>query len=105
MVLVHILAQDKSQALAIIDILMDKKLFLDSVISEKTRYKINETTGQLEAKSHALIIARTKALLFQTIDEEIKKHFPNSMPGLYAVPIVYMNEGQAHEIREKTAKI
>lgn len=105
MVLAHILAHNKNQALTIIDILINKNLFLDAVISEKTIYTKNETTGQLDAKSHPLIIARTKALLFQTIDQELKKHYPNHMPGLYAVPIVYMNEDQAHEIREKTAKI
>ena len=105
MVLVHILTPDKVQALNIIDILINKKLLLNAVISDKTIYKKNEKNGKLEGKSHTMIIARAKALLFQKIDQELKKHYPINIPSLYAVPIVYMKEEQAQEIREKTAKL
>jgi uncharacterized protein involved in tolerance to divalent cations len=105
MVLTHILTDTKEQALNCIEILLNKKLLLDATISEKTTYSKNETSGKLESKSNVLIIGRTKALLFQSIDQELKKYYPKNMPGLYSVPIVYMNEGQSNEIREKTAKI
>lgn len=105
MVLTHILTDSKEQALNCIDILLDKKLLLDATLSEKTTYFKNKTSRKLESKSNVLIIGRTKALLFQSIDQELKKNYPKNMPGLYAVPIVYMNEDQSDEIREKTAKI
>lgn len=105
MVLTHILTDTREQAFNCIEILLNKKLLLDASISEKTTYSKNETTGKLVSTSNVLIIGRTKALLFKSIDQELKKNYPKNMPSLYAVPIVYMNEDQTNEIREKTAKI
>ncbi|MGB5437130.1 MAG: hypothetical protein WBM98_14640 [Maribacter sp.] len=105
MVLTHILTDTKEQALNCIDILLDKKLLLDASLSEKTTYFKNESSHKLESKSNILIIGRTKALLFQSIDQVLQKYYPNNMPSLYAVPIVYMNDDQSDAIREKTAKI
>jgi uncharacterized protein involved in tolerance to divalent cations len=105
MVLIHILSDTREQALKCIEILLNKKLLLDASISEKTTFSKNETSGKLESTSNVLILGRTKALLFQSIDQELKKNYPNNLPSLYAVPIVYMNEDQSNEIRKKTAKI
>ena len=105
MVLTHILTDTKEQALSCIDILLDKKLLMDASLSEKTTYFKNDTSQKLESKSNVLIIGRTKALLFQTIDQVLQQYYPNNMPSLYAVPIVYMNDDQSVAIREKTAKI
>lgn len=39
MILAHIIAKDKTQALQIINLLMDKNLLLQAAVSEKTVYE------------------------------------------------------------------
>ncbi len=105
MVLVHITVKNQIQANEIIELLMDKKLLADALVSEKMillKVKGSEKTKQ---KKIYLIIGKTKALLFKTINEILYKKYPDKMPILYAVPIVYMDDGQTEELRMITAKI
>ncbi|QLG45659.1 divalent cation tolerance protein CutA [Costertonia aggregata] len=99
----HIITKDKKQALKIIDILMGEKLLLHAVVSEKTVYQ--KIGDKLQESQQTLIIGKTKALLFNTINEEIKKHFSENMPMLYSIPIVYMDDELTDLIRSETAKV
>ena len=74
-------------------------------MSKKTVFKFNEKTMKLEKQKQTLIIGKTKALLFNTINKELKEHFYQNMPMLYAVPIVYMDEELASTLRANTAKV
>lgn len=103
MILAHIIRKDKKQALEIIAILMDKKLLLQAVVSTKIVYE--KVGGMLKESEQTLIIGKTKALLFNTINAEIKKRFPRKMPMLYSVPIVYMDNELTDLIRKGTAKV
>lgn len=105
MILAHIMAYDKQQALEIINLLMDKKLLLQAAVSEKTMYEKKSTEGELIRENRTLIIGKTKGLLFNTINEVLKKHFSENMPMLYSIPIVYMDEELATLLRENTAKV
>ncbi len=105
MILTHIIAKNKKQALQIIGVLLEKKLLLHAAISKKTVFKFNEKAMKLEKQKQTLIIGKTKALLFNTINKELKEHFFENMPMLYAVPIVYMDEELAATLRANTAKI
>ena len=105
MILAHIIAKNKRQALQIISVLLEKKLLLHAAISKKTVYKFNQKTTKLEKQKQTLIIGKTKGLLFNNINKEIKAHFSENMPMLYAVPIVYMDEELATILRASTAKV
>jgi uncharacterized protein involved in tolerance to divalent cations len=99
------MATDRTQALEIINLLMDKKLLLQAAVSEKTIYQRKTESGKLISESRTLIIGKTKGLLFTAINKELKKHFFENMPMLYAVPIIYMDEELAQLLRENTAKV
>lgn len=105
MILAHIMAYDKQQALEIINLLMDKKLLLQAAVTEKTMYEKKSAEGELIRENRTLIIGKTKGLLFNTINEVLKKHFSENMPMLYSIPIVYMDEELATLLRENTAKV
>ncbi|MFD0798970.1 hypothetical protein ACFQZJ_15970 [Maribacter chungangensis] len=105
MILAHIMATDRVQALEIIDLLMDKKLLLQAAVSEKTIYQKKTEKGELVSEHRTLIIGKTKGLLFSAINKELKKHFVENMPMLYSVPIIYMDEELADLLRENTAKV
>lgn len=105
MILAHIMAYDKQQALEIISLLMDKKLLLQAAVTEKTMYEKKSAEGGLIRENRTLIIGKTKGLLFNTINEVLKKHFSENMPMLYSIPIVYMDEELATLLRENTAKV
>lgn len=105
MILAHIMANNEAQALKIIHLLMDKKLLLQAAISEKTIYQKKTGSGKLICEKRTLIIGKTKALLFTTINKVLKTAFADNMPMLYAVPIIYMDDALAHLLRENTAKV
>lgn len=105
MILAHIMAYDRDQALKIIHLLMDKKLLLQAAVSEKTIYHKKTAHGQLVSENRTLIIGKTKGLLFTTINDVLKKHFKENMPMVYSVPIIYMDEELASLLRENTAKV
>lgn len=105
MILAHIISKNKAQALKIMSILLEKKLLLHGALSKKTVYRYNEGQLRMEKEKHTLIIGKTKALLFPTINKELKDHFSENMPMLYAIPIVYMDEELAGILRISTAKV
>jgi uncharacterized protein involved in tolerance to divalent cations len=102
MILVHIITDDKKQALEIVHILTEEKLILNAIISKKTVF---EYKNGLAKKKQILIIGQTKGLLFKIINEKLSIKYLDKMPILYSVPIVYMNETQTDFIREHTAKV
>lgn len=105
MILAHIMAQDRKLALEIINLLMDKKLLLQAAVSEKEMCEKKSANGELICEKRTLIIGKTKALLFTTINDVLKKHFSEKMPMLYSVPIIYMDDELASLLRENTAKV
>lgn len=105
MILAHIITKNKEQAVEIIEVLLERKLMLHAAVSEKTVYEKGESNCRLKSTKQTLIIGKTKALLFNDINQILKTYFPKNMPMLYAVPIVYMDEELAIVLRNNTAKV
>ena len=84
MILAHIMANNQEQAIDIIHLLMDKKLLLQAAISEKIIFQKKTGSGKLVSEKRILIIGKTKALLFSTINELLKTTFKDSMHIQYA---------------------
>lgn len=104
MILLHIINQNRPQAEAISDMLLKEKLILDAQIlfSEKRKLGI----GQLiDISNEFIIIGKTKALLFDTIDKVLREKFDKNIPTIYAMPIVNMDWDQASELKESIEKI
>ncbi len=104
MVLVHIICESKRQALNIVDVLIEERLMLDAMISDKLLFK-RLKSGETESHERTLVMGTTKALLFKTIDQRIKKVFTSTPPLVYAMPIVYMNARQTQELQAETQKV
>ena len=105
MVLVHIICKHQKQDDEIIDFLLDENLVLDAWVSEKAVFMNREDQYRGKKKRQILIMCKTKALLFNSIDIALSSKYLQNMPILYCVPIIYMNAKQAERLRSKTVKV
>ncbi|MDN5203594.1 divalent cation tolerance protein CutA [Fulvivirgaceae bacterium BMA10] len=104
MILLNVTTKDKGQAVEIADFLVSKRLILDALVTEGTKYKRSEN-NDIIAEQHFLILGKTKALLFGQIDEILKEKYGSNMPTIYSVPIINMDWDQSSELIEKTEKV
>lgn len=105
MVLVHIITEQKAQALEIIDLLLERKLLFNAMLSRKKVYEKCEDTRELCGKVQTLIIGKTKALLFNRINKLLTSKYPKKMPSLYCLPIVYIDPERGEKLLKETEKI
>lgn len=105
MILAHIIVRDIEQTMDIIKVLIAHDLIFNACISTKNVYEKNKDNGSLEHYEQTLIIGKTKAMLFSKINDLLKIKYPNTMPLLYAIPIVYMDEEQTDLLRHRTASV
>lgn len=104
MILMHIICKQKEQAEEISDYLMDEKLIISSTIYPEVLKK-QLVNGEKKTSKHTIIHCRTKALLFNEIEERIKGKYPGNIPIMYSVPIVNMNWEQAKQLIGNTYKV
>lgn len=107
MILVHIITQSRSQALEIVDTLLEQKLLFNAMVSRKKVYQKDTDTGELVGTINTLIIGKTRALLFNRINKLLINKYDNTaqMPNLYCLPIVYMDSERAEELLERTVEV
>ena len=105
MIQLHIITKDIEQANEITSLLYEEKLVLNEYILREVVGRHPNDQGQLTSVDEVLIVATTKALLFNTINKVLKKKYTDDMPIIYAVPIVYMDEAQTEELKSRTAKV
>ena len=105
MVLLHIITNNRDQAIEIIDSLSENKLMLHGVIIEKLTGRKKTKDGAYQDVEQILVIGQTKALLFNTIDELLREKYKQDMPVLYSVPIVNMDWEQSKELINETLKV
>lgn len=105
MILLHAITGDSAQAIEIADFLVKEKLLLNPIIQEQSMGRRKTENGGFESMPQVLLMGKTKALLFYTIDKKLRKKYPDKMPILYSLPIVYMDWEQANELIEETTKV
>lgn len=105
MIKIHIICKEESQAIEIADFLIDEKLILDAVLIDKVSIREKNKQGKFVTLRQTLMMGRTKGLLFQEIDRQLRLKFEDNMPVLYSVPIVDMDWEQASVLISKTAKV
>ena len=85
--------------------MLENKLVLDAWVSEKALFMNRDDQYKGRKKRQILIMCKTKALLFNTINEVLSEKYPKNMPTLYCVPIIYMNPEQAERLRSETVQV
>jgi len=96
MVLLHIISNNREQASEIADVLVEKKLVLAAVTFQEVSVKERNPSGEIVIVDQVLMIARTKGILFNTIETCLREIFPTNRPVLYSIPIVNMNWQEAN---------
>lgn len=104
MVLIHIICDSPAQANDIVDFLIDEKLMLNALVSNKILHK-RLKNDRKKSFEQTLVMGTTKALLFNKINKQIKKKFAKNFPLIYAMPIIYMDEHLNLELQTKTQKV
>jgi uncharacterized protein involved in tolerance to divalent cations len=103
MILLHIISDDEEQAIEIANFLIEKDIILDATLLEKVsiRKKIN---NQIESMNKTLIMGKTKAILFDVINELLKEKYKENMLVIYSLPIVFMDWEESKELANEVAK-
>ena len=105
MVLIHIIAKDIDQARSASEVLIQEDLVLNVVTYKTVQVSRKNDQGQIETVDQVFLMAQTKALLFNTIDQRLRTLFGEDMPMLYSVPIVNMDWEQANYLVEHIARV
>jgi len=105
MILLHIISDKEEQAIEIVDFLMKENMLLDAVMLEKVIVRENLADSKPESTTQTLIMGKTKALLFNTIDELLKEKYKENMPVIYSLPIVHMDWEQSKKLVNEVVKV
>lgn len=107
MILVHIITQSRSQALEIVDMLLEKNLLFNAMLSRKKVYQKETSHGGLKGTINTLIIGKTRALLFNSINTLLNDTYSvtDQMPSIYCLPIVYADSKSSKELLEQTLDV
>lgn len=105
MVLLHVITSEQKQASEILNLLLDEKLILEAIIHEQIVVAKKNNKGTLENETQTMIVAKTKALLFNKIETILRERYSNQIPVVYSTPIVDMDAQHSKELITKTAKV
>lgn len=104
MIQINIITENIDKAIEIVDFLTINNLIIDTVIAKDVIIRKNKD-NLMTSKDRVLIIGKTKSLLFDTIDNMLRKKYSLAMPIIYSTPIVQMDWEQANELVKNTAKV
>ena len=86
MILIHIIPNEHSHANEIVDLLVEKKLILNAMIMDGVTIRQKNKHGEMENISRPLILGKTKALLFNVIDQSLQEKYGKDKIALYSLP-------------------
>lgn len=104
MILLHIAAANDKQLLEIAEVLLKEHLVADVRIDTIRKLELNDA-GIIAEIPRYLLICKTKALLFNSIVEQLNAEYNNVLPEIYALPLVSMERSQEELIRSKTKAV
>ena len=97
MVLLRVVSKDEKQIEQIAHMLLEKSLVIDvNMKRHLDRAELEE--GVLRFVPVYLLTAKTKGLLFPTIDKLLNERFPDKLPEVYSLPIVHMDWAQSRHL-------
>ncbi len=104
MILLNIASENLQTIEKIATLLLTQKLAVDINLKVNVN-RLNLVDDKIEKKPIYIITAKTKALLFNRIEELIKSTFKDQTPELFSLPITTMEIKQAEEIINNTQKV
>jgi hypothetical protein len=105
MILLHIIADEEDQAIEIIDFLMEKNMIIEAVLLETVSVRKKKENQKPENTTQTLVMGKTKALLFNSIDQLLREKYQENMPIIYSTPIVNMDWEQSKKLVSDVAKV
>lgn len=104
MIFLRILSKDKQQIEQIAALLLREKLAIDVTMKHQfDRMELNN--DELVSSDIYLLTAKTKGLLFPSIDQKLQNLFHGNMPEVYSLPIVHMDWEQAELLTSEVKSI
>ncbi len=105
MILLHIISPSYKQLNEVAEFLVNKRLIIDALVQGCMGFRLHEAKGKVESQQVNLLVGKTKALLFDTIEQTLRSRYGDDMPEIYSVPIVNMNWEKSRELADNTIKI
>ena len=100
MIIVKLLVKDKVQADAVADSILKNKFTLNVFSSSFDSYHLSSTNVKEHSEVFVIQFV-TKSLLFNEIEESLKKEFPHTDFYICATPIVHIAVNLHDKIRER----
>jgi uncharacterized protein involved in tolerance to divalent cations len=104
MILLRIVSNNEKKSERVAEILLSENLGMDVNIKRHAE-RLELVNGSLISSRIYILTAKTKSLLFQTIDERLRREFPDNRPEIYALPIVYMDWDDARHLTDSIVKV
>lgn len=102
--LLNVVAHSAAQAKEIAVYLLDQKFIIQASIGEKEVYELNKN-HELEGSKQYVIKGISKALLFDTINKNLRSKYSEQMPTLFAEPLIYIDSEQNEKFLEGIVKV
>ena len=103
MIQLHIISTEPEQIRDIENLLINEKFITGAtVIDAVSSYKNDD--GEIKTVSTNLLIGRTKASLFNTIESHLKDKYGDKTPVIYGLPIVNMDFKHLEKLKKVIAE-
>lgn len=104
MILLRIVSKSESKIDEIAELLLREKLVID--VNIKRHFDSAELVNdRLIFTPVYLLTAKTRATLFDAVDQMLNEFYPNHMPELYAIPIMQMDWKQADNLTKDVKSV
>lgn len=104
MILLQIASKSEVKIEEIARMLIDSKLAIDVNIQRKVE-RAETVNEKLVFGSICILSAKTRAVLFDTIDKRLNEMYPDFMPETYATPIMQMDWRQADNLAKDVQSV
>ncbi|MCI5059142.1 MAG: divalent cation tolerance protein CutA [Flavobacteriales bacterium] len=103
MIQLNIVVSTKEKAKDIITFLLKNQLATDISISPLEQYF--QKKEELHCEQRFRVVSKTKSLLFEEIDQQVKSFFDDEIPEIYSTPIVNIDWDQANAMVKVLKKV
>lgn len=104
MIFLRIVSKSEAKIEQIAELLLREHLVIDVNIRRNVERAelVNDT---LSTTPIFLMTGKTKAVLFDTIDDLLNKLYPNNLPEVYALPIMQMDWNQSSSLTKEIKSV
>lgn len=104
MIQLRISSKDEQSIIRIAEVLIKGTFAIDININFNEK-RIELINSEIISTPIFVLTAKTKALLFSKIENELKSIFQNNLPEIYSLPITTMEATQANKVISGTVKV